>query len=456
MNSRDLQEGGPCRVKVNPFDFFSELLREQSDQVIHMVLNFDGVVDREKMQQAVMDAVHAEPICNSRLVEAGDTLWWEARSSFPARDFFSVIEETDQNSALFQTLSGGIDPNKGPQVRVFLIRAPGGRDDVLVINASHVAMDGRGLKDLAGLIMELYRRSPEDASLVIGKKPVTDRCLPLLSSFLPYTEETASIQQNVSGADCWTFPSQSCETHHPAYALMAIPASRVATIHTKRREFGVTVNDLILAVIAIASANMEGGTEKVQCSFLNTIDLRRYLQVPGRSLTNYSTAFEVRIPVKPTDTLPCLCRVVHGIMENIKNNFPGMKDALDAEQLWKSGVSTARETCRTRATDPDNPETRIPIFTNTGIIDLGKSDNSAPCVINACMLPCHPPPPSIFIAISTYRDTMTISSAYRRPAVSDEQVRIFFDLIYRFLPGYLGPGDECRLQISPQNIPSSR
>ena len=137
-------------------------------------------------------------------------------------------------------------------------------------------------------------------------------------------------------------------------------------------------------------------------------------------------------------------------MENKKNDFPGMKDALDAELLWQSGVSAARETLRKRVRDPENYENHIPIVTNTGIIDLGLINHCTPRVRNACMLPCHAPSPAFFVSISTFLDTMTISSTYYRPAVADEQVRKFFDWINRLLPGYTGPDDQDRLQFIPR------
>ena len=450
MDNRDLLQQEPRRTKVNPFDFFSELLRAHSDQVIHMVLYFDGELDHIRMQRAVMGAILAEPVCNSRLVEVHDTLWWELRSPVHPGDYFSVIEKKDLDSALSYTLSKSIDPYEGPQIMVFIIRAIDGVGDVLVINASHVAMDGRGLKDIVGLIMELYHHSMEDPSFITGIIPVVTGDLPLISTFLPPGDGFLGDEEFSSGADRWTFPVQSREVHQQAYAIMTIPSTRVEAIHAKRKELGVTVNDLMLAVVAMACSNLGGGIDPVECSFLTTIDLRRYHPIPLRSVTNYSTAFEVRIPVKPLDTLSSLCGVVHEIMENKKNNCPGMKDALDAERLWNSGVSAARETLRTRVMDPENYENQIPIVTNTGIIDFGLRNRCLPRVKNVCMLPCHAPAPAFFVAISTYKDTMTLSSTYHRPAVADEQVRVFFDWINRVIPGYTVSDVRDWLQFIPR------
>ncbi|MCX6700729.1 MAG: hypothetical protein NTV68_12560 [Methanomicrobiales archaeon] len=449
MNRRGVFQKEPCLTQLNPFDFFSELLRAHSDQVIHMVLYFDGKLDLDRMQRAVMGAVLAEPVCNSRLVEVHDTLWWELRSDVHPGDSFSVIEKKDLDSALSYTLSKSIDPYEGLQIKVFIIRPIDGVGDVLVINASHVAMDGRGLKDITGLIMELYHHLTGDPPFITGIIPVVSGDLPLISTFLPPGAGLPGDKEFSSGGDRWTFPVQSREVHQKAYAVMTIPCPRVAAIHAKREELGVTVNDLMLAVVAMACSNLGGGIDPVECSFLTTIDLRRYHPIPLRSVTNYSTAFEVRIPVKPLDTLSSICGVVHEIMENKKNNCPGMKDALDAERLWNSGVSAARETLRTRVMDPKNYENQIPIVTNTGIIDFDLGNHCLPRVKKACMLPCHAPTPAIFVAISTYKDTMTISSTFHRPAVADGQVRVFFGWINRLLPGYTVSDDRDWLQLIP-------
>ena len=111
---------------------------------------------------------------------------------------------------------------------------------------------------------------------------------------------------------------------------------------------------------------------------------------------------------------------------------------------------TLRETLRNRIRDPENYVNQIPIVTNTGIIDLRLTNHCTPRIRNACMLPCHAPSPAFFVSISTFLDTMTISSTYYRPAVADEQVRKFFDWINRLLPGYTGPDDQDRLQFIPR------
>jgi NRPS condensation-like uncharacterized protein len=382
-------------------------------------------------------------------VESEDSLWWELLPFVHPRKYFSVLEKTGQEMDLPRALSQNIDPYEGPQVMVFLIRTREGTGDVLVINASHVAMDGRGLKDLTGLIMEFYYHSEKVSSFVTREKLNNYQYLPLVSTCLPYPYKSAKKDEISAGAGSWTFPVQSPETHNQSFAVMTIPVQRVATIHRTRKDLGVTLNDLILSVIAKASVNLMAGCDQRACSFLNTVDMRRYHPVSGRSVTNYSTAFEVRIPVKPTDSISDLCCIVHKIMENKKNDLPGIKEALDAELLWKSGVKAARETFRARISDPENYEARIPIFTNTGIIDLDRTNHCIPSVRNAWLLPCHAPPPAIFIAISTYRDTITISSTYHRPAVADEQVQSFYKWINLLLPGYSGEYGQARLQFIP-------
>jgi NRPS condensation-like uncharacterized protein len=436
MEAPELPKEVGGRVNLNPFDFFSELLRVQSDLVIHMVLYFDGAVDIPKMQSAVKDAVTLEPVCNCRLVESEDTLWWEPLPPVNPGDCFCVFENKGPDHTLAQALLDTIDPFSGPQIKVFLIRPDDEKGDVLVINASHVAMDGRGLKDMSRLIIDLYRQSTEGPSFIKSKVSVKDRNLPLISTLLPPGTRSALPDEFSKCPDRWTFPSKSSEIDCPAFVIMTIPGPRVASINAKRKELGVTLNDLLLAVVAMACSNLDTRSSSPEYSFLTTIDLRRYYPVPGRSVTNYSTAFEVSIPLKPTDRLSSVCRTVNEIMKNKKNDFPGIKDALDAELLWKSGLTAARETIMARASDPGNFESRIPIFSNTGIIKLEVFNHQTPRILNAYILPCIAPPPVIFIAVSTYGNTMTLSMSYQWPAVADEQVRSLFGWIDRLLPGY--------------------
>lgn len=416
------------RYRANPFDLVAELYRMNSDQTIHMVIHFSGQIDPERMKNAVDAAVHAEPRCRCRLVEDNGRLWWQPAGNDVHRDFFRYAVGDDPVSGIGKAVASTLDPHTDPVIQAILIPAPGG--DTLVLNASHVAMDGKGLKEMAALILDFYDtpgHTPHPGLQETGRE---DRNLPVLSTVLAGQLQETRPHTTDSRAR-WTFPVTSGGAEQKKCIVMTIPAARMQCVHAARRSWGITLNDLMLAVLAISCRTLPTENPPECISFYNPIDLRRYVQDNSRSVANYSTAFEVCIPVSSGGDVQEISRTVHGIMEGIKASYPGYSDALDAEGLWNLDLTSARTIMARRHEDALRSGTHIPIVSNTGIIDLACFTGR---VANAYLLACHSAPPTIFFTFSTYEDRMTVTSSYYSPAIQDDAVRKVFRMMDRLIP----------------------
>lgn len=415
--------------KINPFDFFSEILRENSDQTIHLIIEFTGSVDSERIKKAVTRAIYAEPVCYSQLVENDNMLWWRPGTRESSQICFQQIESKDLLPVLRDILSTTIDPFHDPLFQAILICSRNA-GDVLVLHACHVAMDGRGLKDMASLIMDLYLNLETNPSFQISDTSWEERNLPPLSSIVP-----DPLVPFIAGPNShrWIFPISSQEQCQKKYALMSLSPDQMRIIHQKRKEWGGTINDLLLASLAIVCAQLTPDRSVETISFMNTVDLRRYISGRDRSVTNYSTAYEVKIPITKTGTLPVLCKTVHDLMMQKKSSSLGYHEACEAEMFWNAGLCEARTLYSLHIEDAHYPETRIPIVTNTGIIKFNKFVYSHPEITRAYLLPCHAKPPVLFFSISTFQDQLTVTSTYYSPAISEEQVRFIFQELFFLL-----------------------
>ena len=151
-----------------------------------------------------------------------------------------------------------------------------------------------------------------------------------------------------------------------------IPSKYLEHIHLIRKKWEVTLNDLILAAFSLGCARLDASQIPESISFLNTVDLRRYLSKCENSVLNYSTARKI-----------------------IKNLF---------------GNST-------------NNEMHIPIISKVGVISFNQSEHTSPKIVNSYFLPCYSYPPTIFFAISTYQKQITITSAFFTPSIKREAVQ---------------------------------
>nr|WP_319540766.1 hypothetical protein [uncultured Methanospirillum sp.] len=423
----------PLRYQVNPFDFFSDLLCAFSDQMIHLVIMLDGQMNYDALVRAALRATEAEPVTRCRLIQENDMLWWDTIPLVTAADLITEFSVPDPASHLQNALSYCIDPFRGPMVKIVYIRSTEKNGDVLVINAHHASMDGKGMKDFAGLLLSQYRADWSGASVQIEPTNMSTRVLPRLSSLAPDLLNKADVQ--IRWSDKFSVPSRSLICERQVFSLLSLNKERVGRIHATRKEWGVTLNDLMLAVVATACSRATSGKIN-DIHLLNTIDLRRYLtEVPQRSVFNFATAFEVAIEVDPDDTLRDTAIRTHQVMNQIKKGTPGIDAAIEAECLYDAGCTAARCEMERQWNGVLAEGKRSPLFTNTGIIYPEQLDSGVP-VSHAFLLPTHNLPPGFSFAISTFGDEMTLSSSYGLPAFDPDFVRTLYSSIDMILPGH--------------------
>jgi len=423
----------PPRYQVNPFDFFSDLLCAFSDQMIHLVIMLDGQMNYDTLIRAALRATEAEPVTRCRLIQENDMLWWEMIPQVTGADLVTEFSVSYPFHHLQKALSYRIDPSKGPLVKIVLIRSTKKNGDVLVINAHHASMDGKGMKDFAGMLLTQYKGILSGASVQVEPTDMSARVLPRLSSLVPDLLNTADVQ--IRWSDKFSVPSRSLICEQQVFSLLSLNKERVGRIHATRKEWGVTLNDLMLAVVATACSRATGGKIS-DIHLLNTIDLRRYLtEVPQRSVFNFATAFEVAIEVHPDDSLMDTAIRTHEVMNLIKKGTPGIDAAIEAECLYDAGCTAARCEMQRQWDGVLAEGKRSPLFTNTGIIYPDQLDPGVP-VAHAFLLPTHNLPPGFSFAISTFGDEMTLSSSYGLPAFDPEFVRALYTSLDTILPGY--------------------
>jgi NRPS condensation-like uncharacterized protein len=357
------------RYPVHPFDFFSDLLSSFSNQMIHLVMIPGSRLDPVLLKKAVMAATEAEPITRYRLVLEEDTLWWELLPVVNADEQVIVLSSPYPWGILHDALFQKIDPYHGPITRVILIQAESGdTNDILICSSHHTAMDGYGLKDLASLIMQYYRIFSSGKPEVIMPGGMDQRLLPRVSSLVvPPGNDPA--EATIDWPCHLTVPVQSLEKGRSTYSLLYLSDERGAWITTTRKEWGVTLNDLIIAVVARACANLAEGNGDQVVSLLVTVDLRRSLSIiPARSVANYATAIFLPIPVNPDESLKDTALRTKSLMDSMKSGFLGLDGAREAERLYDLGHEAAIREIEGRWEENVRAGKRTPLFSNTGII----------------------------------------------------------------------------------------
>ncbi|PKL59758.1 MAG: hypothetical protein CVV33_06200 [Methanomicrobiales archaeon HGW-Methanomicrobiales-4] len=432
----------PERYPVNPFDFYSDLICCFSNQIIHMVIHLEGRINYELLSRAVFDATRAEPITWCHLVLEQDTLWWEMNPDLEEKDLVMSLSAPDPGEFIHKALSYPIDSYQGPMIQVVLIQSSDSEGDILVINAHHAVMDGRGLKDIVGLIMTRYKNLRNGDQIELLPIPISQRQLPKVSTLISGDDQNLSSESLEAWLSKSTVPIRSLDAEKDQYSLLTFTAERMQIIQATRKEWGMTINDLLIAIIARVCSSVIPEESDQVIPLFTTIDLRRYLpDTRVRSVMNYSTAFEVRVPVKKDDSLRETGILVHHLMNEIKAGTPGLDGVREAERLYEEGHVAATAELHAAWDEILRAGTKTTLFSNTGIISRESIDPGLPQVIHAYILPTHSLPPGFFFALSTFDDQMTISATYYTPAYDPDLVHRIFTLMDQIIPGYpVSPG----------------
>ena len=403
-----------------------------------MVIYPDCHIDPGILMQAVINATMAEPITRCRLVKENNMLWWENNPDLDDHNLVIRVSSLNPEKYLHEALSRHIDPYHDPLIHAVLLESENTiSGDILVLNVHHVAMDGRGLKDMARLIMSQYRGIQSGELEEITPTSLQTRNLPRISSLVSSLGLGVNAHEStISWSADFSVPVLSLDDERQSYSLLALNRERMKIIQRARKEWGVTFNDLMLAVIAQICADISGNKGNQVISLLNTIDLRRYLvENPARSVLNYSTAFEVKILVRNLSPLKDTVLWVAEVMNNIKAGSPGLGGAFEAERLYELGHDAASMEIQGRQRENKRSGKQIPLFTNIGIIPPDAMYPGIP-VRNAYMLPTHSLSPTFFFSVSTYQDQVTISSTYYQPAFDAKFIEKIYCLIDKAIPGF--------------------
>ena len=431
------------RYPANPFDLSTDLFSVFSNQVIHLVIYPDGPVRCSLLEKAVEKASLAEPITRCRIIRKQDTLWWQEMRTFCIADHVLRLSSRKPKELLYQALSYPLDPYLGKVFQVILIDNPDGTGDCIVINAHHIAMDGSGLKDFAELIMRCYTEYQTGHLTEIPPTPIGSRQLPKISTLISENRHLKTDQVPIGWCSRITVPVQSIHAEKYFYSILTLCANRTSIIQNIRREWGITINDFMLAVIARAIGSVLQMKSETTVPLYTTIDLRRYLpNMPEPSLVNFSTSFEVRIQIKPEEYLEDTGKRVHGLMNRIKSQSPGVDEAREAEKLFESGYQAAFNLVNASWNNIQDAGSKTTIFSNTGIISHDQVNPGFLSVHNAYILPGFFKPPGFFFLLSTFADIITLSASYAVPAYNPYLVSQMFSYIDSIIPGFgMYPGE---------------
>ncbi|MDN7012985.1 condensation protein [Methanoculleus sp. FWC-SCC3] len=422
------------------FDIFNVYFERIYDPTMHVVFALDGEVDEGAMRAATMRVVASDPYLRSRFAEVDDRPVWEEIPEERWEEAF-VLVEADGDEPL-HTPPSPLDVRTGPQVRVALYRRKEG--DLVTVSCHHGFCDATGALTLARDLFAAYRRIADDPGFrPPPREPYersTDRILALYSD----EERQQALAEEEQFIDRWRFPVEQTGRGTPRIARRTLSPERLGRIKAFGREHGATVNDVLIAAFFLAFQKIrdEPADREEPRSLLTSADLRR--RYPGLyedcPLTNLSIAYEVTLSSGEGARLEDIIGRVTAITARRKAGSLGVAAILFYEELMAGGMAAVRAFFDDMIERYRTSGQKNPVFSNLGVFDPGDylpipgKDGAMLDLLDVQYHPCTCWPYGFLLIASTFRDRLTLATAYEEGPYLTAVVERFLEYVDGYLP----------------------
>jgi len=431
----------PVRHPAPAFDVFNVYFERVYDPSMHVALTFDGEIDADALRAATMRVVASDPYIRSRYTEVDDRPVWEEIPEDEWKRAFVLIPGGGDEP--LTTPPPPLDVRSGPQVRVNLYRREGG--DSVAVTCHHGFCDAAGALTLAREVFAVYQGIVDDPDFRPPSRAPYERSTKRVLALYPEEERGQALAEEEPFVDRWRFPVERTGRGTPRIARRTLVPERLGRIKAFGREHGATVNDVLIAAYFLAFQKIrdDPSDRGAPRSLLTSADLRR--RYPGlyedTVLANLSIAYEITLSTEEGAQLSDIVGRVTAITARRKGGgSPGVAAILFYEEIMAGGMPAVRAFFDEMIERYGVSGHKNPVFSNLGIFDPGDylpvpgKDGSMLDLRDIQYLPCVCWPYGFLMIASTFRDRLTLATAYEEGPYSTATVERFLGYVDGYLP----------------------
>ncbi len=266
------------RLNAELWDKMHYMFRDYNDRMVHVVLNYDFLIDIEALKSVIICFVEKIPVLHSSFHFSASDPYWQAEE-YTIEELLTVIDEPDDLEATTEDfIMQYLPPESNLQVKFAVINKDG--KSTLCIVENHMCMDGGDLKSFLASFCEGYTDliSNEKSPVEIVRQG--SRSFEEVYSNLSVPEKRAAkrLYKNVSNKDKHGFPFTEDEKTDKSFIVKRkIDADRFAKLRAAGKELDATVNDILVGAFLYSLYAIANYKEDEEVVVSCAIDLRRYM-----------------------------------------------------------------------------------------------------------------------------------------------------------------------------------
>lgn len=410
------------RRPASSLDLFTDSLRMMGDATMAAVLEFDGTVDRERLEEAFSRCLDAFPILSSRMVREIGPAYWEHIGRSEGDSDVPLLEVNGSDYRPLVAMS--IDPYLPSQARVRLLRSA--ERDVVVVGLAHAASDAYGLMALSRALMDAYR-DPSSVEKADDGLPERDTLwtADLLRGIPEERPKGLSMADSMWPAPCG--PSKAPFAFHRA----VLGLDHVNRIKRSARAHGGTVNDAILCAFFLSMSDLTGHMGPQTVCF--PVNLRQHLEGNVRPLSNQAANVCFPLTRAPGEGWNEILDKVIGATGELKEGGIGIREQVDFDRACDPEGRAVHRMVEEMARMQENG--LADIFTsNPGPFELPPVAGLTDAYV--CNAGLHMP--GTCFVVSTFRGSISITVGYQ----DDPGPRLFTEKLLRSFVKHLPAGPD--------------
>jgi len=414
----DLGSGGTVAptFRAEMWDQIYFFLRHLNDLKGQIVLQLDGRLDEQRLQRAARLTLDAHPILGCRFVERGWSPRWERMDDPDGGDHFHMSTRThgddEYPDAIFHQ---GLKPNEGPQLQVLVLR---GKTDEVCVLMNHMVGDAHSVVSCANTLARIYRRLGEDPDF----RPVPiieNRAAGQVLNELDLPTRMRLWGHNPfkpRGNRAWRLPMDLGDEDHPFGMVRTFKSGRLDAVRDFGKSRGATVNDVILAAYFRAVHRVVGEDGRQNKRILVNTGMRQYLKrTPAAEIANLSDFVYCSIGKDIGSGLDGTLALVKEEMDRQKNAYPGLHGLAFREIVFSLAPYSLLKAKVMKMAPPQKGHDRKNVGLPPSLSNLGVLDGRCPDFGDVGVMNFYQPgpvnfPPSLQMAVSTFRDRLTLCS----------------------------------------------